>query len=51
VTPERAVAEDRAATVREIDRMLDNVANRNASGPALLRQLKLWLMLREQKET
>lgn len=50
MTLARAVADDRAATIREIDRMRANLANRTCPGFAMLDKLRLWLLARTEKE-
>ena len=48
---DRAVADERQAIVREIDRMREKLANRACLGTAVLDKLRLWVLTREERET
>ena len=50
MTDPRAAADERQAIVREIDRRLEDVTNRSVVAFVALERLRLWIVLRGEKE-
>ncbi len=50
MTDSRASADERQAIVREIDRRLEDVTNRSVAAFVALEKLRLWIVMREEKE-
>ena len=50
MTDSRAAADERQAIVREIDRRLEDVTNRSVVAFVALERLRLWIVLRGEKE-